>query len=246
MENLHARWVPKLRFQPLDEAGNEVHRRLESDTRYTYFFRNGLGEAAKILECRIGLAASLESIPLETCHSPELLWLLISDELYTSELRTLSGRVILIPRMTPLQSSEALFGFIRFVLELLLAADWSQFPIWQHLEKVLIAEEAYGVAIPSTQPAQALHPAFDGVAVVPRDGQEALPQVMRWTSELMEFDTTATRSLSVWGGHPAEPCMTLHLFPFLWNVQPRRSQASCSDTFCRKRRNTGTLPTTEF
>jgi len=71
-----------------------------------------------------------------------------------------------------------------------------------------------------------LNPAFDGVAVVSREGEETLNQVMQWSGELMDLTTTATRSLTVWGGHPPEPRMALHLFPFLWNVQPMRSKAS--------------------
>jgi hypothetical protein len=225
MESPHARWIPVFRLESLDSAGHEACQTLKADPRHAYFFRHGLGEAADELNLCIGLVDSLPSIATPSRHDPDRLWLLLSEDLFTAELRALAGPIILIPPMESFTPSECLIGFLRFVMELLRAADWVQFPVWRHLHQVLLEDGAHGVAIPSSHPAQALNPAFDGVAVVSRDGEETLKQVLLWSNELKELATTETRSLMVWGGHPAQPRMTLHLFPFLWNVQPIRSKA---------------------
>jgi len=147
MESPHARWIPVFRLESIDRAGHEASQTLRNHPRYVYFFRCGLGETTVELNCRIGRVQSLQSISLQTLNDPDLLWLLLSDDLFTDELRTLAGPVILIPPMESFTPCESLTGFIRFVMELLRAADWDQFPVWSHLYQALIEDGAYGVAI---------------------------------------------------------------------------------------------------
>lgn len=239
------RLIPVFRLIPLDDLGQNVCDTVLALPRYRYFFRCGAGECATVLTCRVGRSASLATMSTEGRECPEVLWLLVGDDLESVAWARPARTVLLIPGPEPAGEKGSLTGFVRFVLESLLASQPEHGLWWWDLGQSLLTDKILGVAIPSVASDQALSPAFDGVAVIPREGRDSLDRILSWSGELLGVATTASRVLMMWAGQPAEVRMTLHLFPFLWRLGRGRSR-STHVTFCRNGRDNGSRPTPEI